>query len=286
MKILHTISETRKYISQSRREGKSVGLVPTMGYFHEGHLSLMRRAKIDNALVVVSLFVNPTQFGPSEDFRQYPRDLGRDSKMAESAGVDAIFNPSVEEMYPEGCRTYVEVGKLGDVLCGASRPGHFKGVATVVLKLFNIIQADRAYFGRKDYQQLRVIEQMVSDLNVPIEVIGMPIVREPDGLAMSSRNKYLNPEERKATLVLNKSLAYAQGLVNEGVTSGDEIARRVGEFIAKEPLAQIDYVAVVDPDTLDCVAEIQNQVVLALAVRIGKTRLIDNTLLMPARDVL
>ena len=276
MFITHTIAETRDRIRQARAEGKSIGLVPTMGFFHEGHLSLMRQAREDNDFVVVSLFVNPIQFGPSEDFRDYPRDLDRDARVTEEVGVDLIFNPSVEEMYREGHNTYVAVRKLTEGLCGASRPGHFLGVTTVVLKLLNIIQPDRAYFGQKDYQQLKVIERMVRDLDVPVEIVPMAIIREPDGLAMSSRNSYLNPDERKAALVLCKSLAYGQELLNQGVISGEELRRKVEEFIEKEPLAKIDYVAVVDPEDLDSLVEIEDKALLALAVRIGKTRLIDN----------
>ncbi len=279
MKVVHTISEARAAVTAARNEGKTIGLVPTMGYFHEGHLSLMRQAKKDNGFVVVSLFVNPTQFGPNEDFRSYPRDLDRDARMAETTGADLIFNPSPEEMYPKGYNTYVEVEKLTEALCGASRPGHFRGVTTVCLKLFNIVQPDRAYFGRKDYQQFKVIQRMVTDLNVPLEIIGMPIVREEDGLAMSSRNTYLSPEERQAALVLSKALAYAQELMEQGITSGPELEERVREFVQREPLAQIDYVSVVDPETLECLTDIGDQAVLALAVRIGKTRLIDNALL-------
>ena len=276
MRITHTVNETREIIARARGEGKTIGLVPTMGYFHEGHLSLMRRARQDDGFVVVSLFVNPTQFGPSEDFRDYPRDPDRDARMAEEVGVDLIFNPSVEEMYPHGYDTYVEVEKLTEGLCGASRAGHFRGVTTVVLKLLDIVEPDRAYFGQKDYQQLKVIERMVKDLNVPVEIVPMPTVREPDGLAMSSRNRHLSPEERKAALVLSRSLSYGQKLLDEGITSGEELQRRAEEFITREPLAQIDYVAVVDPETLDRVAEVREKAVLALAVRIGKTRLIDN----------
>jgi pantoate--beta-alanine ligase len=252
-----------------------------MGYFHEGHLSLMRQARLDNNLVVVSLFVNPKQFGPGEDLKLYPRNFERDSILAEEVGVDIIFAPSVEEMYPEGYNTYVEVEKLTEGLCGALRPGHFRGVTTVVLKLLNIVQPDRAYFGRKDYQQLKVIERMVADLNIPVEIVPMPTVREPDGLAMSSRNEYLSPEERRAALVLSKSLSYGQELLKQGVTSGDELQRRVEGFIGREPLARIEYVAVVHPETLDCLAEVEDEAVLALAVRIGKTRLIDNAALRP-----
>jgi len=279
MEITHTIAETREIICQARAEGKSVGLAPTMGFFHEGHLSLMRQARKDNDFVVVSLFVNPIQFGPSEDFRDYPRDLDRDARVAEEVGVDLIFNPSVEEMYREGHNTYIAVRKLTEGLCGASRPGHFLGVTTVVLKLLNIIQPDRAYFGQKDYQQLKVIERMIRDLDVPVEIVPMAIVREPDGLAMSSRNTYLSPEERRAALVLSKSLAYGQELLNSGVTSGEELRRKVEEFVEKEPAAVIDYVAVVDPEDLDCLISIEGKALLALAVRIGRTRLIDNVVI-------
>ena len=279
MEITHTISETRERIRRARAEGKIIGLVPTMGFFHEGHLSLMRQASKDNDFVVVSLFVNPIQFGPTEDFRDYPRDLEKDARMAEDVGVDLIFNPSVEEIYREGHNTYVAVRKLTEGLCGASRPGHFLGVTTVVLKLLNIIQPDRAYFGQKDYQQLKVIERMVRDLNVPVEIVPVPIVREPDGLAMSSRNSYLSPEERRAALVLSKSLAYGQELLNQGVTSGEELRARIEEFIRQEPAAVIDYVAVVDTEDLDRLVEIEDKALLALAVRIGRTRLIDNAIL-------
>ncbi|MHB0998011.1 MAG: pantoate--beta-alanine ligase [Armatimonadota bacterium] len=279
MRIFHKISEVREYISKARSDNKSIGLVPTMGYFHEGHLSLMRRACEDNDIVAVSLFVNPIQFGPAEDLRSYPRDLQRDADMAESIGVDFIFNPAPEEMYSDVFNTYVEVLGLTESLCGASRPGHFRGVATVVMKLFNIVQPDKAYFGQKDYQQLRVIERMVDDLNVPVEIIGMPTYREPDGLAMSSRNIYLNSDERKAALIINKSLSYAQTLLNQNVSSVDELGRRVVEFISTEPLAQIDYIQIVDANSLQSIDKIDNKALLAMAVKIGKTRLIDNAIL-------
>lgn len=279
MKIIHTVQEAREAIAQACADGKSIGLVPTMGYFHEGHLSLMKKAREDNGFVVVSVFVNPTQFGPSEDFAAYPRDLAHDAQMAEGVGVDLVFNPPVEEMYPHGYSTYVEVERLTEVLCGARRPGHFRGVTTVVSKLFNIVQPDRAYFGQKDFQQLKVIQRMVRDLNFPLEVIGMPIFREADGLAMSSRNTYLNPDERKAALVLSKTLKYAQELVDSGVTSGAELTSKVEEFIRREPLADIDYVSLVESENLACINTIEDEAVLALAVRIGKTRLIDNVLL-------
>ena len=279
MIITHTITETRERICQARAEGKTIGLVPTMGFFHEGHLSLMRQARKDNGFVVVSLFVNPIQFGPTEDFKTYPRNLEHDARMAESVDVDLIFNPGIREMYGENYRTFVRMEQLTEGLCGASRPGHFDGVATVVLKLFNIVQPDRAYFGQKDYQQLKVIERMVRDLNVPVEIVPMPIVREPDGLAMSSRNTYLSPDERRAALVLSESLAYGQELLSQGVTSGEELRQKVEEFIKQEPVAEIDYVAVVDSEGLDCLASIEDKALLALAVRIGKTRLIDNAVI-------
>lgn len=279
MQILHTPDEMHKLVSAARREGKSIGLVPTMGFFHAGHLSLMQQARKDNDLVVVSVFVNPTQFGPSEDFKTYPRDMDHDARLAESVGVDVIFNPSPEEMYPEGYSTYVEVERFSKGLCGASRPGHFRGVATVCLKLMNITGPDRAYFGMKDYQQLRVVQRMAADLNLCVQIVPMPIFREPDGLAMSSRNTYLNPAERRAALILKKALEYAQRLIDEGVTSADELRIRVVEFVSTEPLAQIDYVEAVDPDTLDCIKTLDHNAVLALAVKIGNTRLIDNTIL-------
>lgn len=279
MQIFHEINEVRKYISLVRAEGKTIGLVPTMGYFHEGHLSLMRQARKDNDIAVVSLFVNPIQFGPSEDLRIYPRDLQHDADMAEEVGVDFIFNPAPEEMYSKTFNTYVEVTGLTENLCGASRPGHFRGVATVVTKLFNIIQPDKAYFGQKDYQQLRVIERMVEDLNMPVQIIRMPTYRESDGLAMSSRNTYLSKEERKAALIINKSLSYAQSLLNEGVSSVDELGRRITEFVSSEPLAQIDYIQIVDVNTLHALDKIDDTALLAMAVRIGKTRLIDNAVL-------
>lgn len=279
MVILTTIDKIREFIKDARTKGKSIGLVPTMGYFHEGHLSLMSRARQDNDVVVVSLFVNPTQFGPGEDFQRYPRDLDRDARMAEEIGVDLLFCPSGEEMYPENYQTYVNVEKLSQGLCGTSRPGHFRGVATVVLKLFNIVQPNRAYFGQKDYQQLKVIEQMVKDLNVPVEIIGMPIVRERDGVAMSSRNTYLSSEERRAARVLSKSLKYAQELLDSGVNDANELSRKIEEFISKEPLAAIDYVAVVDSDTLEYLRIVEDKALVALATRIGTTRLIDNAII-------
>jgi len=279
MQTVHKIEELRKIVSSARNADKSVGLVPTMGYFHEGHLSLMRAARRENDLVVASIFVNPIQFGAGEDLDKYPRDLDRDAQLAESVGVDVIFTPSSEEMYPSSFSTYLDVEKITDALCGARRPGHFRGVATVVLKLLNIVQPDRAYFGMKDYQQLKVIQRMVADLNVPVDIVPMPIVRESDGLAMSSRNSYLSPEERKSALILSKSLARAQELIDGGVTSGEELQHEIEEFIAGEPLAKIEYVSVVHSVTLESVSNVTDKILLALCVHIGKTRLIDNALL-------
>ncbi|MHB0913212.1 MAG: pantoate--beta-alanine ligase [Armatimonadota bacterium] len=267
MLIARTIEETRRHLAGRG----SIGFVPTMGALHEGHLTLMRRAAEENDIAVASIFVNPTQFGPSEDFAAYPRDLTRDAAFAESTGVQLIFNPSVDEIYPEGYNTYIEVEGLTEGLCGAHRPGHFRGVATVVLKLLNIVQPTRAYFGEKDYQQLAVIRRMVKDLAVPVEIVGVPIVREADGLAMSSRNAYLSPEEREAATVLHKALRYADELD----LPPREIEKQVAEFIAQEPLAQVEYVSLVHPETL-APAEESRGAVLALAVRIGKARLIDN----------
>jgi|YNPNPStandDraft_1061719.scaffolds.fasta_scaffold18924_3 pantoate--beta-alanine ligase len=282
MRVLETIAAMKQQMKAWRQAGKSVGLVPTMGYFHEGHLSLMRQARAENDAVVVSLFVNPTQFGPHEDLERYPRDFAQDCRKAEALGVDVLFAPTAEEMYPPGYCTYVHVEGLTDSLCGASRPGHFRGVATVVLKLFHIIPADRAYFGEKDFQQLRVIQRMVADLNLDVEIIPMPIVREPDGVAMSSRNAYLNPAERQAAGVLYRALQRAQEAVAAGERDARKLQQAVTAFIRSEPLARIDYVAVVDPQTLEEVSEVAGPTLLALAVHIGPARLIDNVMLHPA----
>ncbi|KXG76467.1 pantoate--beta-alanine ligase [Thermotalea metallivorans] len=277
MKIIETIAKVREAVSEARRGGKKIGFVPTMGYLHEGHLSLIKRAKEENEFVVVSIFVNPTQFGTGEDYETYPRDLARDSQLAERAGADVIFHPSVQEMYPQGYKTYVEVeGGITSRLCGASRPGHFRGVATVVTKLFHIVKPDRAYFGQKDAQQVAVIQQMVKDLNMDLEIIPCPIVREMDGLAMSSRNTYLNEEERKAALVLSRSLFGAQEMIRKGERDVQKVKEWMIDFIKDEPKASIDYVEIVDAFTLEAIEEIQGDVLIALAVKIGRTRLIDN----------
>ncbi|MDD4169387.1 MAG: pantoate--beta-alanine ligase [Desulfotomaculaceae bacterium] len=279
MYILNTVDEIRKFVRSARATGQRIGFVPTMGYLHEGHLELMRWAKKHCGIVVVSIFVNPTQFGPQEDFAQYPRDLERDAKMVESVGVDVIFNPSVSEMYPSGYCTYVDLERVTERLCGLSRPGHFRGVATVVTKLFNIVNPDQAFFGQKDAQQVLVIKRMVADLNMDLEVVTVPTVRESDGLAMSSRNIYLNPEQRQAALVLYKSLKIAEEAVAAGQKDTSIIRQLVIDTIAAEPLAEINYVEIYSYPDLEPVTKILESVLLALAVKIGRTRLIDNMIL-------
>jgi pantoate--beta-alanine ligase len=275
MRIESRIGAVRCFVQAARREGKAVGLVPTMGAFHEGHLSLMRRSVADNGATVVSLFVNPTQFGAEEDLSKYPRDLPRDARLAEQVGVSLIFTPEAAAMYPEGACTWVTVEGLTEGLCGARRPGHFRGVTTVVAKLLNIVQPDRAYFGEKDYQQLQVIRRMVRDLDLPVEVVALPIVREPDGLAMSSRNAYLSPEERRAAARLYAALREGAALVREGATGAQGTAR-VREVLAGEPLLKPQYVEAVDPLTLADRSGAGSPLVLMAAVHAGKTRLIDN----------
>jgi len=273
MKVLKTINE----IKQLRRNlPEPVGFVPTMGYLHEGHLVLVRQAKAENASVVVSIFVNPTQFGPQEDFKRYPRNPQRDLALLEKEKVDIVFMPSVAEMYPKNFNSWVEVGKIAERLEGASRPGHFRGVATVVAKLFNIVQPGRAYFGQKDAQQLLVIKKVVADLDMNLEVVAVPTVREPDGLAMSSRNTYLNPEERKQAAVLYQALTLAQKLYSEGEKDTKAIRQKVTELIQKQPLAEIDYISIADAETLDELDKVKPPALVSLAVKIGKTRLIDN----------
>ncbi len=274
--LVRTVDEMKSLSRRWREEGYTIGFVPTMGYLHEGHLSLVRRAREENDKVVVSIFVNPTQFGPNEDYNRYPRDLDRDMKLLEPIGVDAVFYPSVEEMYPEGYKTYVEVVDITERLCGASRPGHFRGVTTVCTKLFNIVMPHRAYFGKKDFQQYVVIKNMVRDLNMDLEIVPMPIVREPDGLAMSSRNTYLNPEERKAATCLYRSLKRAVELFESGERSARRIREEVVKVIEAEPLARIDYVEVVDPETFRPVEQVEKGTLVALAVFVGPARLIDN----------
>jgi pantoate--beta-alanine ligase len=279
MQIFDTVSGLRAFLAAPRRAGKRIGLVPTMGYLHAGHLSLVSAARRECEVVVLSIFVNPKQFGPQEDFATYPRDMEGDLRQAREAGVDAVFAPAVEEMYPPGFLTEVTVHELTAPLCGASRPGHFTGVTTVVAKLLNIVGPERAYFGQKDYQQVTVLRQMVTDLCMPLEVITCPTVREPDGLAMSSRNAYLNPAERQAALVLARALHLAEERLAQGERQGARLTTTLRDYIAQEPLARMDYVAVCDPQTLREVEQISGPVLVALAVYIGKTRLIDNAVL-------
>lgn len=279
MFICHTIAEIRKFVREAKTRGQTIGFVPTMGYLHDGHLELMRRAKEDCDVVVVSIFVNPVQFGPKEDLASYPRDLERDVRMASGVGVDAVFNPSVEEIYPEGYCTYIEVERLTERLCGLSRPGHFRGVATVVTKLFNIVHCDRAYFGQKDAQQALVIKRMVADLNMDLEIVTVPTVREADGLAMSSRNVYLDPAQRQAALVLSRSLQAAAAAVTAGQRDVPAIRQLVVDLIRAEPLAEIDYVEIYSYPDLERVDLLKGPALLALAVKIGRTRLIDNIIL-------
>lgn len=276
MLIESNIQAVRQQVSEWKKAGLSVGLVPTMGYLHEGHKSLIDAARKENDRVVVSIFVNPMQFGPNEDLESYPRDLEKDAGLCEKSGVDLIFHPQPEEMYAPGFCTYVDMNGLTTQLCGKSRPTHFRGVQTVVLKLFHIVTPDRAYFGQKDAQQLAVIRRMVRDLDVGVMIIGCPIIREADGLAKSSRNTYLNEQERQAALVLNRSLQAGKALIEAGETNAQVIRQEIISEIEKEPMARIDYVDVVDFDTITPIDTIQGTVLTAIAVFIGKTRLIDN----------
>ena len=277
MQLLNTISDFRR--ARAEVTG-TLGLVPTMGYLHEGHLALVRRARAENDAVAVSIFVNPTQFGPNEDLQDYPRDLQRDLALLKEEKVTLLFNPSPEEMYPKGHTSLIDVGPVSEPLEGMHRPGHFRGVATVVAKLFNIVRPDRAYFGQKDGQQVQVIKRMAADLDFPVEVVVVPTVREPDGLAMSSRNIYLNEPERRAALCLSQSLLRAQERWAAGERSAKALRRLATEAIEKEPLARIDYVSLAEADTLEELSgPIDRPAMLSLAVRIGKTRLIDNVIL-------
>jgi pantoate--beta-alanine ligase len=276
MQVVHRISELR---ALRDKLGGTVGFAPTMGYLHEGHLSLVKQARAENPAVIVSIYVNPAQFGPKEDFGAYPRDLNRDLKLLRDAGVDVVFVPSDEEMYPPGFSSWVDVEKVTERLEGASRPGHFRGVATVVAKLFNIVRPSRAYFGQKDAQQVIVIKRMVADLNLGIEVAVVPTARESDGLAMSSRNIYLNPGERRAATVLFKALTLARQLATDGEKDAEKIRGQMISLIRKEPLASIDYVSIAHAGTLQELDLIEGPALVSLAVRIGRTRLIDNIIL-------
>jgi len=277
MEVIREVRRMQEIALDLRRTGKTIGFVPTMGYLHEGHLSLVRAARKDCDLVMISIFVNPLQFGPREDFATYPRDLERDLRLAEAEGVDYVFVPSVEEMYPQGFSTYVEVtGELTEKMCGRSRPGHFRGVTTVVMKLFQIVQPTKAYFGQKDAQQALVIKRMVQDLNVPVEVITCPIVREEDGLAMSSRNVYLNPEERKQALALPQALNAGKELVEKGERDPQKVRERILEVLQNSPGVRVDYVEVCNGENLADLEKLKGPVLLAAAVWVGKARLIDN----------
>ncbi|PCK85099.1 pantoate--beta-alanine ligase [Rhizobium sophoriradicis] len=276
MRVFSSIEELRHTLDALKRQGRTVGLVPTMGYLHAGHMQLVARARAENDIVVVSIFVNPLQFGPAEDLSKYPRDLERDGAMLKQAGVNFLFAPGVEDMYPRPMKTVVDVPDLGRELEGAVRPGHFAGVATVVSKLFNIIQPQTAYFGEKDYQQVVIIKRVVDDLAVPVRVIAVPTVRDSDGLAFSSRNVYLSPDERRAAVIVPQTLDEAERLVAEGLSDAAELEAKLTAFIGREPLAKAEVVAVRDASTLAPVASIEEPVVVALFIRIGTTRLLDN----------
>jgi pantoate--beta-alanine ligase len=276
MKTIKTIKEMKEFSSRARGAGKTITFVPTMGFFHEGHLSLMREGRRRGDLLIVSLFVNPTQFGPHEDFKNYPRDFERDSKMAGGVETDVLFAPEASEMYPPDHQTIVRVEKVTQNLCGRARPTHFQGVTTVVLMLFEIVMPHVAIFGEKDYQQLVTVQQMVRDLHLSVEVMGMPTVREADGLAMSSRNTYLLPEERKAALSLYRSLQKAKDLLQKGERKADRILQEMKGILQSEPLVRIDYAQICDARTLQDVDRVEGDVVVALAAYLGKTRLIDN----------
>jgi len=276
MDVIRRIEDIRRILLKLKAEGKKIGFVPTMGYLHKGHMSLVERAKKDCDVVVLSIFVNPLQFGINEDYDIYPRDISRDTQLAESAQVDYIFYPGAKEMYPKGFSTFVNVENLTEVLCGARRPGHFKGVTTIVLKLLNIISPHRAYFGQKDAQQVTVIRRMVRDLNIPIEIMTVPIKRERDGLAISSRNEYLSKEERKQATCLYESLKMAEKMILQGERKSEKINKVMSKSILDHRLASVDYIEIVDSQTLKKIKTIKGKILIALAVKIGKTRLIDN----------
>jgi pantoate--beta-alanine ligase len=282
--IIKLIKETQPMQQEANRllqAGRIIAFVPTMGYFHEGHLALMREGRKHADALIVSIFVNPTQFAPTEDFQAYPRDLNRDARMAKSVGVDVIFAPEPEVMYDKDHETYVNLDGLPEHLCGPSRPGHFRGVATVVAKLFNIVKPHVALFGEKDYQQLLVIRRLVRDLNFDIRIIGVPIVREADGLAMSSRNSYLSPDERRSALSLHKSIQLVQDRVAQGIGDASQLIAEASGLIRSHPHTRIDYVTLCDPETLENVHAVGRPTLMALAVHVGKTRLLDNTILTP-----
>ncbi len=277
IKVVKTVAEVREIVAGWRKNNETVGLVPTMGFLHQGHQSLIKKSVENNDRTVVSVFVNPIQFGPNEDLEAYPRDLERDSALCEETGADIIFNPEPSEMYKDGFVSFVDMNGLTNHLCGLSRPVHFRGVCTVVTKLFNIVCPDRAYFGQKDAQQLAVIKRMVKDLNMPLEIVGCPIVREADGLAMSSRNTYMNAEERKAALILSKSIKLGQQLVIDGERDASVVRNKMIELLSSEPMAEVEYVNVVNNLTMEDIDVIEGDILVAIAVKIdNKVRLIDN----------
>jgi len=276
MEIINSIHSTRDLVKKWKKEGQSIGFVPTMGYLHDGHISLIERSVKENDKTIVSIFVNPTQFSPTEDFNSYPRDFDADRKLCEKAGADLIFVPTSEEMYPAQSATFIDMDKVSKELCGKSRPTHFKGVLTVVNMLFNITLPDRAYFGQKDAQQLAVIKRMAADLCLGVEIIGCPIVRESDGLAKSSRNVYLSPEERKAALVLNKALSEGLKLIQAGERDAKALLKFLHNIVKSEPLAKIDYIEIVNSETIEKADVLQGSILVAMAVFFGSTRLIDN----------
>ena len=279
VQVISTVSDLREALAPARLAGRTIGLVPTMGYLHDGHMALVARARAENDIVVTSIFVNPLQFGAGEDLARYPRDLDRDSAMLDKGGVDLVFAPSVADMYPRRMETVVDIPSIGGQLEGEVRPGHFAGVCTVVTKLFNIVGATRAYFGEKDCQQLQIIRRMVEDLNQPVEVVGVPTVRDRDGLALSSRNVYLSPDERRAASIMPGALEEAQRLVGAGMRDPAELERQVAAFIAAEPLARPEVVAIRDPRSLARLETIDEAALLLLFVRFGTTKLLDNRLL-------
>jgi pantoate--beta-alanine ligase len=281
VKILQSIVEMRAASRVARVAGKRIGFVPTMGALHEGHLSLVRAARAASGVVAASIFVNPTQFGPNEDLAKYPRSFERDCELLEREGVAFVFAPAVEEMYPAGAVTWVTVEGLSEKLDGRSRPGHFRGVTTVVSKLFHIVEPDAAFFGQKDAAQVAIIRRMVRDMHLPLEIVVCPIVREPDGLAMSSRNAYLDPEQRKTALVLNRSLISAKALIDKGENSAARLIAAGREVFAAEPSARLDYFEIVNPETLDAIQDIRGGALIAVAAYVGNTRLIDNLLVNP-----
>ena len=281
MRVLRDIKKMQGIAAGLKGKGKEIGFVPTMGALHEGHLSLVRKARRENDYVVVSIFVNPAQFGPKEDFKKYPRSFKKDTLLLKKQGVDFIFYPNARNIYPADYKTFVNVEGLDSVLCGKFRPGHFRGVATVVAKLFNIAQPKRAYFGQKDAQQAAIIKKMVSDLNIPIQIRVLPTVREDDGLAMSSRNNYLRPAERSEALALSRALKLARDLIKKGECGSSSVIRKMRRLIQQGRRVRIQYICVVDPDKLEPVGKIKDKVLIALAVYIGKTRLIDNIVVYP-----